>query len=213
MEAPVDLSAADAGESNMDDRTPMDVREFAMILVENVSSTFLESFEGLEREDVWAQIGPDMNPIAWMVGHCANHLDAVQGRVSRGKRFLGEGLREPFRPGVTMKRVLGKLPPFAEIVDGFLRAREAALAALAECPIERLSEMAEDAGDDSENVLEAIKRMVLHLSLHLGQILLVRKRLGKPSPRAFFPGLKPRDRQEGMQRWSEWWKGARVSFE
>jgi len=48
----------------------MDLPHFATTLVENASSCFLESFEGLSPEHVWAQIAPDANPIAWMVGHC-----------------------------------------------------------------------------------------------------------------------------------------------
>lgn len=186
----------------------MHLQQFTTTLVENASSCFLESFEGLSPDHVWAQIAPDANPIAWMVGHCACHLDALQSTAAGTPRLLRD-VSPLFRTGTRISDVLPDLPPFAHIVDGFLQAREQALQTLSSANPDQLVGSSDA---PSETPLEMAKRVALHLSLHLGHILLIRKCLGVTSPRGFFPGLKPHHRQEAMQRWQTWWLANKSRF-
>jgi len=186
----------------------MDLPRFATTLVENASSCFLESFEGLSPEHVWAQIAPDANPIAWMVGHCACHLDALQSTTAGTPRLLRD-VSPLFRTGTRISDVLPNLPPFAYTVDGFLQRREQALRTLSSANPDQLIGSPDD---PSETPLEMAKRVSLHLSLHLGHILLIRKCLGVTSPRGFFPGLKPQHRREALARWNQWWSANRDRF-
>ena len=190
----------------------MHLHEFATAIVENASSCFLESFEGLSSEHVWAQIAPETNPIAWITGHCACHLDALQSRVSGGPRLLDD-LRALFRPGNRISDVLPDLPPFADTVDGFLRARDAVLTALNNATPNQLLGTPEGVAAPHESPLEQSKRVALHLALHLGHVLLIRKFLGMTSPRGFFPGLKPQHRRDALQRWNQWWQASKNLFD
>ncbi len=186
----------------------MDLPHFATTLVENASSCFLESFEGLSPEHVWAQIAPDANPIAWMVGHCGCHLDALQSTISGAPR-LSQNVSPLFRPGNKIEDTLPLLPPFSDTVNAFLLAREATLHALASVSTDDLLGLQDN---PSETPIEMVKRVSLHLSLHLGHILLVRKFLGETSPRGFFPGLKPHHRREALARWDQWWRANKDRF-
>lgn len=190
----------------------MNTAEFATVIVENASSSLLESLEGLEAEDVWMQVAPDANPIAWIVGHLASHLDALQSAVSGQPRLLEKARRELFRPGIKISEVLPHLPSFSDTVEGFLQAREAALAALSSATEEVLNKQA-GGRFLKENVLDSSKRVALHLSLHLGQMLLVRKLLGKPCARGFFRRLEPQHRREAMDGWNNWWAQNKSTFD
>jgi len=183
---------------------------FAATVVENASSSLLESFEGLEPRDVWAQPQADANPIAWMVGHLACHLDALQSAASGAPRLFDDEQRKLFRPGIVISEVLPHLPPFSDAVEGFLMAREAALAAISSATEEELCSNSGRLHD--ENLLDSSKRVALHLSLHLGQALLVRKLLGKACAQGFFRGLKPHDRRAAMERWEKWWAQEKNRF-
>ena len=186
----------------------MHLQEFATELVENASSCFLESFEGLSPEHVWAQIAPETNPIAWITGHCACHLDALQSTLEGTPRLLRD-TGTLFRPGTRISDTLPHLPPFNQIVDGFLQARERALHALSTVDLEQLIGSPDSS---SETPLEMANRVGLHLSLHLGHVLLIRKCLGMTSPRGFFPGLKPHHRRDALHRWTQWWQPNREHF-
>ena len=98
------------------------IKELSIDALEIAECNLLMSIKGIRPEDVNKQIFPDINPIAWIFGHCADHMDSVFGVWCQGERILNEDYHTLFSYGAAKGTIKEELPiPFGKIVSNYLR--------------------------------------------------------------------------------------------
>jgi hypothetical protein len=168
--------------------------------------------KGLRAEDIYTQVSPELNHIAWIFGHCAVHFDWVLSLLTEGSRAFSEEVCHYYRYGTTKSEILDGGPPisFGELVDSYLEVSESFFNYLAE--IEEDTLHGDFPGEVSENLLQTILRVSLHFMGHAGQIVLIRRALGNPGS-SFVSGVKRESREQIMGDWHDWWNSSRESFQ
>lgn len=166
---------------------PMELARFAL-------SEFERGLHGLSDEDARVRLakrdGTQMNAIAWIVAHVAQHwlgvrsLATGQPRPSGLARY-GSGSADPTPP--PLAEALGLLREARASLDWLAGADEALLGASREEQLKtRLSPTLLALGLHQENVGTALLRAVLHTWFHAGEINAIRQMLGHPE--IFFVG-------------------------
>ncbi|MHA2374553.1 MAG: hypothetical protein ACXAB9_00200 [Candidatus Thorarchaeota archaeon] len=187
------------------------LKDYAIYLQEVAECNLLNSLKGIQPEDVYKQIKPELNHIGWIFGHCAVHFHWVINQVYQKKRTYSEDVSQYFRYGTTKKEILSEKPPitFRKLVDEYLR--------ISESSFEYLRSVNEEVFHQGfpavpkETLLQTIKRMALHFMGHTGQIVMIRQALGNPGP-SFVDGVTKLNRESVLADWQDWWKSQRMKF-
>ncbi|MGY5853750.1 MAG: DinB family protein [Candidatus Thorarchaeota archaeon] len=182
----------------------MNLKQFAIDTLDIAEWNVLRAIMRLKPADFEYQITPDINPIRWIIGHLAWHMDYLFNYLCQGKWMLRKELRDYFVSG---SELVGKREfpaSVGELVDSFLEISQSSFAYLNLLPEERFNELPENnTGRNTETVAELIQRIALHLLGHTGQIYLVKKELGKGG--YFVTGVKKKQREDSRRKWMKWW--------
>jgi len=198
-------------ETNNDRRT---IKELSITLLEIADCNLLLSTIGLEKEQVLKQIDEEVNPIGWIFGHCASHMDYIFGELCQGKHSLTEEESKCYAYGVSKDKVNEGLPTsFKDLIEKYLKIREKAFDYLKKLPEEKFREVPEaDAGKQAkESVMQAIQRVALHYMGHMGQIILIRRSIGNPGF-GFVAGMSKENREKRIAQWMKWWEENKEDF-
>jgi hypothetical protein len=193
------------------------LKEFAIDVLETAYVNLLQTLWGIKPDVVEAQIDPEINPIIWIVGHCAAHMDGQFLLQAQGKSVMGEcGWQKgsPFLTGSTKEDIAKGCPiSFKEIVDGLLEIGDETFAYLQELPEEVFRYLpAEITTRSKESVLTNVQRMALHFMGHMGQIRIIRRVLNNKARGYFVTGIEPTYRKQVKQRFIAWWNANKSEF-
>ncbi|MHA1904353.1 MAG: DinB family protein [Candidatus Thorarchaeota archaeon] len=189
----------------------MSLKDYSIYLHEVAEHNLLSSLKGIQPEDVYIQIRPELNHIGWIFGHCAVHFHWVINLVYQKKRTYSDDVCHHFRYGTTKNEILSEKPPitFQELVDDYIKISESSFEYLRSLN-EEVFHQDFPAGPE-ENLLQTIKRMALHFMGHTGQIVMIRQAIGNPGS-SFVSGISKPNRDKALTDWREWWKGQRMKF-
>ena len=190
------------------------IKALAIDSLEIAECNLLMSIKGVRPEDVNKQIFLEINPIAWIIGHCADQMDSIFGWLCQGKGILNETQHALFRFGVAKEQIKERLPlPFGEIVHSYLRISDFCFRFLKELPVEEFRQVPVDSSlrPNRESLLELIQRVSLHYMGHMGQILVIRKALGNPGG-GFVSGVDKEQRDKIVNNWKTWWEENKSKF-
>ncbi len=191
------------------------MKEYAMDLLEIADCNLLLSIINLEKEQVMKQIKKDVNPIAWIFGHCASHMDFICGELCQGYRKLSEKEGACYSFGVSKEAIEEGLPTsFKELVESYLLIRKDAFDYLYKLPEEKFRHVPEaDAGKNTnESILQSIQRIALHFMGHMGQIVMLRRAIGNPGY-GFVAGMTKENREKRITQWMNWWEENKDKFQ
>ncbi|MCE7745650.1 MAG: DinB family protein [Candidatus Heimdallarchaeota archaeon] len=190
------------------------IKELSITLLEIADCNLLLSTINLENEQVLKQIKDDVNPIGWIFGHCASHMDFICGELCQGYRKLSEKEGACYSFGVSKEEIEEGLPTsFKELIESYLEIRKDAFDYLNKLPEEKFRQVPEaDAGKKSkESLMQAIQRVSLHFMGHMGQIVLLRRALGNPGF-GFVAGMTKENREKRIDQWMKWWEENKEKF-
>ena len=180
-------------------------------VLEIAECNLLNSLKGLQPDDIYKQILPEVNHIAWIFGHCAVHLHWTIDLSYKEQRTYSEEVCHYYRYGTSKEEILNNPPPigFRNIVDSYLE--------ISCSSFEYLQSLDEDAiykdftGYPEETLLQALYRVALHYMGHMGQIVLIRRALGNPGS-SFVDGATKSRRDLVLEEWDSWWIESRDEF-
>ncbi|MHA2206297.1 MAG: DinB family protein [Candidatus Thorarchaeota archaeon] len=189
----------------------MSLKEFAIETLDIAEWNVIRSVMRLKPADFEYQITPKINPIRWIIGHLAWHMDYIFNYLCQGAYKLGKEIRDYFTTGTD---VLDKhVFPLSikELVDSFLEISKTSLEYLYNLPDEKFNELPENNDrSNTETVSELLQRISLHFLGHTGQIYLVKKELGKGG--YFVTGVKKKQRVDSRLKWQKWWNENKESY-
>ncbi|MFQ6124548.1 MAG: DinB family protein [Candidatus Heimdallarchaeota archaeon] len=190
------------------------IKDLSIDSLEIAECNLLMSIKGVTPENVNKQISPEINPIAWVIGHCADQMDSFFGLWCQGKRMLIEKQHALFRFGASKETIKEALPlSFGEIVHNYLRISDSSFSFLKGLSEGEFSKVPKDHPShlNQESLLQLIQRTSLHFMGHMGQILIIRRALGNPGL-SFVSGLKKEKREKIMKSWNIWWDENKAKF-
>ena len=182
----------------------MNQKTFAIETFEIAEWNVLKAIFRLKPKDLEKQITPKHNPIRWMIGHLAMHMDTIFNYLCQGERKLGQEFRDYFTSG--LEREVNRNFPvsYEELIDTFLKFSQTSFDYLYQLPEEKFEELPENNDTkNTETVNELIQRISLHFLGHTGQIYIVKRELGKRG--YFVTGVKKKGRDDSRTKWLKWW--------
>ncbi|MFX1565366.1 MAG: DinB family protein [Promethearchaeota archaeon] len=188
------------------------LKEYAIDTLEIAYYNLLRTIETIKPETVNVQVNPDINPITWILGHVAAHMDSkfvteCQGNPLMGKYTWKEG--SPYTTGQTKNTIQQGLPlSFKEIVDVFLQIGDITFSYLRKMDDSKFGYLHEK----GTPVMKRIQRVSLHLMGHMGQIRIIRRNLNDPAPGFFVAGMTTTARNRIRQRFLAWWNQKKNAF-
>ena len=187
------------------------LKDYSIYLLEVAECNLLNSLKGVQPEDVYKQVTPELNHISWIFGHCAVHFHWVINLAYQKKRTYSEAVCQHFRYGTTKKEILSAKPPitFREVVDDYLAISESSFEYLRRVRDEVFHQ--EFPAEPEVTLLQMIKIVALHFMGHTGQIVLIRQALRNPGP-SFVGGVSKTNREAVLAEWQDWWKSQRMKF-
>lgn len=193
------------------------LKEFAIDVLETAFVNLLQTLWGIKPDVVEDQINPEINPIIWIVGHCAAHMDGQFLRQAQGTTVMGEvGWRtgSPFLTGSSKEDIVqGFSVSFKEIVNGLLEIGDQTFAYLQNLPEEEFRYLpAKTTTKSKESLLTNIQRMALHFMGHIGQIRVIRRVLDNKARGYFVTGIDTAYRKQVKQRFIDWWDEHKSKF-
>jgi hypothetical protein len=90
-----------------------------------------------------------------------------------------------------------------DLIDAFLQVSISTFNYLKELPEDKFNELPENNKNNVETVSELIQRVALHFLGHTGQIIWIKKHIGKGG--AFVMGVKKKQRDDSRIKWLKWW--------
>ena len=190
------------------------IKELSIESLEIAECNLLLSLKGVRPEDVNQQLFPEINPIAWIFGHCADQMDSFFGLWCQGKRILTDPQHTLFQFGAVKDKITANLPlPFGEIVHNYHRISDSSFSYLKGLTPEEFWQVPGDPSlhSNQESLLQLIQRASLHFMGHMGQILLIRRALGNPGL-SFVSGIAKDRREKIMNTWKCWWEENKAKF-
>lgn len=193
------------------------LKEFAIDVLETAYVNLLQTLWGIKPSVVEKQIDPEINPIIWIVGHCAAHMDGQFLLQAQGKSVMGEcGWQKgsPFLTGSSKEDIAQGCPiSFEEIIDGLLEIGDETFVYLQELPEEEFRYLpAKITTRGRESVLTNIQRMALHFMGHMGQIRVIRRVLNNKARGYFVTGIERVYRKQVKHRFIDWWGANKSKF-
>ena len=164
----------------------------------------LKAIFRLQPEDFEEEIKPNFNPINWILGHLTIQMDYYFNYLSQGKRIVTEAFLQYYHPPrVDVEEITNFPLSIKELIDTFLEVSESSFNYLNNLPEEKFSELPEHNENNTETVSELLQRVSLHFLGHTGQIIWIKKHLGKGG--AFVMGIKKKQRDDSKIKWQKWW--------
>ncbi|MHA1996021.1 MAG: DinB family protein [Candidatus Hodarchaeales archaeon] len=182
----------------------MNLKSYAIETFEIAEWNVLKAIMRLKPEDFEKQITSNLNPIRWVIGHLAIHMDSIFNGLCLGERKISKDIRDYFRLDPE-KRKNRDFPMFySELVDTFLKFSKISFDFLNNLPDEKFTDLPEyNTGGNTETIAELIQRISLHFLGHTGQIYQVKRVLGKGG--TFVMGVKKKNRYDSRVKWLKWW--------
>ncbi len=189
------------------------IKDLSIDTLEIAECNLLMSIKGIYPEDVNKQIIPDVNPIAWIFGHCADHMDSVFGAWCQGERIFNEDFHTLFSYGAAKGTIKEELPlPFGKIVSNYLQISDKCFSYLKVQSIEKYQQVPGDPTQRNESLMQVIQRVALHYMGHMGQIIAIRRALKNPGE-SFVTGMDQEPRKKYINDWKAWWEENKTRFE
>ncbi len=186
-------------------------KDIIIYSLEVAECNLLYSFKGLLPDQVYKQVNPDFNQIAWIFGHCAVHFHWVIDLVYQKKRTYSEEVCHYYRYGTTKDEILDKGAPltFYDLVEKYLEISKSSFEYLKTVNDDFI--FTEFPDDPKESLYQTLNTVALHYMGHMGQIVNIRRALGNPGP-SFVDGRTESHRTLVLEEWNEWWAKERDEF-
>ncbi|HET6251232.1 MAG TPA: DinB family protein [Tepidisphaeraceae bacterium] len=153
----------------------------ADVLARNLEMTKMY-LEDMSEAEMFARPCGDANHVAWQFGHLAvaetNMLKSVKPQAAAA---LPAGFAEKFTKETARLDDPKAFPSKAEIVGAYIKAREASIAwAKTLTPADMDKPTDERMRNFAPTVGHVVSMMPLHTMMHIGQLQVLRRKLGKP---------------------------------
>ena len=182
----------------------MSLKKYAIESLEIAQWNVLKAIFRLQPEDFEEEIKPNFNPINWILGHLTIQMDYNFNYLCQGKRIVTEAFLQYYHPPrVEIEEITDFTLSIKELIDTFLEVSESSFNYLNNLPEEKFSELPEHNENNTETVSELLQRVSLHFLGHTGQIIWIKKHLGKGG--AFVMGIKKKQRDDSKIKWQKWW--------
>jgi len=191
------------------------IKELTIDLLEIAEINLLMSFYGLEPEQINKQWKPEINPITWIYGHCISHMDLIYGELCQGSRLLPKEVGMLVSYGASKENVEKGLPiSFKELIEYGMKISERTFDYLKKLPLEKFYELPEKDVENKtdESIMKATQRVALHISGHMGQIILLRRLIGDKGG-VFVGGMSNEQRVSLKEKWLKWWEENKEKFQ
>lgn len=184
-------------------------KNLLMSTLEIAEINFLQSFKGIKPEIVTKQISNDVNHIAWIIGHCASHMDLYLSIFNK-ERKLTDNQREYHAYGVSKDKIREFPFSFRDLIDSYLLISENFFKNLYSISEEDFYKIQHP--ENNEKLYEKMQRITLHFMGHAGQIVLLRRMFDDPYW-SFIGGVSEESRKKLRKEWIEWWEENKSSFQ
>ena len=182
----------------------MGLKKYAIESLEIAQWNVLKAIFRLKPEDFEEQIKPNFNPINWILGHLTIQMDYYFNYLCQGKRIVTEAFLQYYHPPrVDVEEITDFPLSIKELIDTFLEVSDSSFNYLNKLPEEKFNELPEHNENNTELVSELLQRVSLHFLGHTGQIIWIKKHLGKRG--AFVMGIKKKQRDDSRIKWLQWW--------
>ena len=182
----------------------MSLKKYAIESLEIAQWNVLKAIFRLQPEDFEEEIKPNFNPINWILGHLTIQMDYNFNYLCQGKRIVTEAFLQYYHPPrVEIEEITDFPLSIKELIDTFLEVSESSFNYLNNLPEEKFNELPEHNENNTETVSELLQRVSLHFLGHTGQIIWIKKHLGKGG--AFVMGVKKNQRDDSKVKWLKWW--------
>ncbi|MHA1532129.1 MAG: DinB family protein [Candidatus Heimdallarchaeota archaeon] len=182
----------------------MSLKKYAIESLEIAQWNVLKAIFRLQPEDFEEEIKPNFNPINWILGHLTIQMDYYFNYLCQGKRIVTEAFLQYYHPSrVDVEEITDFPLSIKELIDTFLEVSESSFNYLNKLPEEKFNELPEHNENNTELVSELLQRVSLHFLGHTGQIIWIKKHLGKRG--AFVMGIKKKQRDDSRIKWLQWW--------
>jgi hypothetical protein len=182
----------------------MSLKKYAIESLEIAQWNVLKAIFRLQSEDFEEQIKPNYNPINWILGHLTIQMDYYFNYLCQGKRIVSEAFLQFYLPPRVDHEEITDFPlSIKDLIDTFLNVSESCFNYLNNLPEEKFNELPEHNENNTEILSEIIQRVSLHFLGHTGQIIWVKKHLGKGG--TFVMGVKKKQRDDSKEKWLKWW--------
>ena len=191
------------------------IKETTIELLEIAEVNMLVSFYGLEPDQINKQSKPEVNPIAWIYGHCISHMDFIYGELCQGNRLLPKNVGKLVSYGATKENIAKGLPiSFKELVEYGLKITERTYKYLQNLPEDNFHDLPEKDTEKktNESIVKSTQRVALHIMGHMGQIIMIRRILGDKGG-GFVGGMAEENRVTMKEKWTEWWEENKEKFQ
>jgi len=180
------------------------LKTFAIETLEIAQWNVLKAIFRLKPQDFEVQIRPYFNPINWIVGHLTIQMDYIFNFLCQGKRMTSDAFRHfYYAPREKIEEIRDFPLSIMELIDLFLEVSKSSFDYLEVLPEYKYHELPEKNENNVETVSELIQRVSLHFLGHTGQIIWIKKYLGKGG--AFVMGVKKKQRDDSLAKWQKWW--------
>ncbi|MBK5115017.1 MAG: DinB family protein [Candidatus Heimdallarchaeota archaeon] len=182
----------------------MGLKQYAIESLEIAQWNVLKAIFRLQPEDFEEEIKPNYNPINWMLGHLMIQMDYYFNYLCQGKRIVSEAFLQFYHPPrVDHEEIIDFPLSIKDLIDTFLEVSESSFNYLNSLTEEKFNELPEHNENNTEILSELIQRVSLHFMGHTGQIIWIKKHLGKGG--AFVMGVKKKQREDSKIKWLQWW--------
>ncbi|MHA1198075.1 MAG: hypothetical protein ACTSQF_01775 [Candidatus Heimdallarchaeaceae archaeon] len=178
----------------MSSREEMNIKEICIDLLDIADLNFLSNLQGLEPKDVDVKANADINSIKTIVQHCARQMDRTISNYD-GSRLLKDNIEYSFK----------------ELIEIYLQISAKFFGMLDSFSVESFYD---NQGGTGEILYKRIERISLHYLGHTGQIVIIRKMLGRgiAGPYGFVKAMSKPTRKKIRKEWTEWWEANKNRF-
>lgn len=181
-------------------------------ILEIAECNLLNSLKGLQPNQIYTQVLPEINNIGWIFGHCAVHFHWVIDLVYQARRTYSDEVCHYYRYGTTKNEILDNAQPikFRDLVDSYLNISKSSFQYLKSVDDEVIFK--DFAAQPVESLLQTLNKVALHFMGHMGQIVMIRQALGNPGSSFVDGTTKPR-RDLVITEWNQWWLESKEGFD
>lgn len=190
----------------------MSMKKYAIETLEIAQWNVLKAIFRLQPEDFEEQIKPNFNPINRIFGHLMIQMDYYFNYLCQGKRMVSEAFLQFYYPPRVDHEEITDFPlSIKDLIDTFLEVSDSSFSYLNNLSEEKFNELPEHNENNVEILSEIIQRVSLHFLGHTGQIIWIKKHLGKGG--AFVMGVKKKQREDSKIKWLKWWSENKEKYE
>lgn len=189
----------------------MNLKTYAIETLEIAQWNVLKAIFRLHLNDFEVQIESNYNPVQWIIGHLTLQMNYYFNILCQKKSLVSDKLRFYYYPPTDDMEEITDFPiSIMELIDVFLEVSESAFKYLYNLPVEKFAELPEFNQDNTETISEIIQRVALHFLGHTGQIIWIKKHIGKGG--AFVMGVKKKQRDDSKKKWMKWWNDNKKKY-